>query len=540
VHLLILSCAAIQSPPGGPEDTTPPYLVTVSPANETVEFSGGEIFLQFSEYMDENSVKKSLRVFPILGQPLDIKFRGEGILLRLPNTLSPNQTYVITVSRDLKDEHGVSLAEPIHLAYSTGTQIDHGQISGVVSGGENASVHLWKYSTNTQPDSLYFTEPDYITNVTDAGTYLFQYLSPGTYHILAIGNEGAGRALDPTRMRYGMFWEKSVIVSEKDSVSHVNMILHKDVSKQRLLRGEWLESNWGKLIFSNAVTETNIKPGGIIERESGENLDFSWFINSLDSTQVILMSDSLLTTGEKLRILINIADENQTKAADTSAITVIVPEEPDTTGLDLLSPKQTLKLSPDKTETPSVSLVFSKPVEKSRSPFGLALTKEDSVTIAVIEEWVNPMCLNVYPVDGWEPNTTYQVTLTQDSTAMATRATLKDSLTTIVIKTTDPIGYGVLRGQTDIPWCKNCRANLTSADNSTFTLSECVNSSTVFEFNHVPEGTYFLMIYNDQDQNNSYTFGDAIQNVVSEQFWQIPDTVDIRANWDMELDLRPK
>ncbi|MBC8215647.1 MAG: Ig-like domain-containing protein [Candidatus Marinimicrobia bacterium] len=540
MHLLILSCAAIQSPPGGPEDTTPPYLVTVSPANETIEFSGGEILLQFSEYMDENSLKKSLRVFPILRQPLDVKFRGEDILLRLPNTLSPNQTYVITVSRDLKDEHGVPLAEPIHLAYSTGTQIDHGQISGVVSGSENASVHLWKHSANTQPDSLYFTEPDYITNVTDAGTYLFQYLSPGSYHILAIGNEGAGRALDPTRMRYGMFWEKSVIVSEKDSVSHVNMLLHKDVSKQRLLRGEWLESNWGKLIFSNAVTETNLKPGGVIERESGENLDFSWFVNSLDSTQVILISDSLLTPGEKLRILINITDENQTKAADTSAVTVIVPEKPDTTWLDLLSPKQTLKLSPDKTETPSVSLVFSKPVEKSRSPFGLALTKEDSVAIAVIEEWVNSMCLNIYPVDGWEPNSTYQVTLTQDSTAMATRATFKDSLTTIVIKTTEPIGYGVLRGQTDIPWCKNCRVNLTSADNSTFTLSECVNSATVFEFNHVPEGTYFLMIYNDQDQNNSYTFGDAIQNVVSEQFWQIPDTVDIRANWDLELDLRPK
>lgn len=540
MHLLILSCAAIQSPPGGPEDTTPPYLVTVSPANETIEFSGGEILLQFSEYMDENSLKKSLRVFPILRQPLDVKFRGEDILLRLPNTLSPNQTYVITVSRDLKDEHGVPLAEPIHLAYSTGTQIDHGQISGVVSGSENASVHLWKHSANTQPDSLYFTEPDYITNVTDAGTYLFQYLSPGSYHILAIGNEGAGRALDPTRMRYGMFWEKSVIVSEKDSVSHVNMLLHKDVSKQRLLRGEWLESNWGKLVFSNAVTETNLKPGGVIERESGENLDFSWFVNSLDSTQVILISDSLLTPGEKLRILINITDENQTKAADTSAVTVIVPEKPDTTWLDLLSPKQTLKLSPDKTETPSVSLVFSKPVEKSRSPFGLALTKEDSVAIAVIEEWVNSMCLNIYPVDGWEPNSTYQVTLTQDSTAMATRATFKDSLTTIVIKTTEPIGYGVLRGQTDIPWCKNCRVNLTSADNSTFTLSECVNSATVFEFNHVPEGTYFLMIYNDQDQNNSYTFGDAIQNVVSEQFWQIPDTVDIRANWDLELDLRPK
>lgn len=540
MHLLILSCAAIQSPPGGPEDTTPPYLITVSPANETIEFSGGEILLQFSEYMDENSLKKSLRVFPILRQPLDVKFRGEDILLRLPNTLSPNQTYVITVSRDLKDEHGVPLAEPIHLAYSTGTQIDHGQISGVVSGSENASVHLWKHSANTQPDSLYFTEPDYITNVTDAGTYLFQYLSPGSYHILAIGNEGAGRALDPTRMRYGMFWEKSVIVSEKDSVSHVNMLLHKDVSKQRLLRGEWLESNWGKLIFSNAVTETNLKPIGVIERESGENLDFSWFVNSLDSTQVILISDSLLTPGEKLRILINITDENQTKAADTSAVTVIVPEKPDTTWLDLLSPKQTLKLSPDKTETPSVSLVFSKPVEKSRSPFGLALTKEDSVAIAVIEEWVNSMCLNIYPVDGWEPNSTYQVTLTQDSTAMATRATFKDSLTTIVIKTTEPIGYGVLRGQTDIPWCKNCRVNLTSADNSTFTLSECVNSATVFEFNHVPEGTYFLMIYNDQDQNNSYTFGDAIQNVVSEQFWQIPDTVDIRANWDLELDLRPK
>ncbi|HIN96491.1 MAG TPA: hypothetical protein EYN02_01665, partial [Candidatus Marinimicrobia bacterium] len=60
VHVLffiLLSCAVIQVPSGGPVDTTPPELVAVTPPSGTIQFSGGEIHLRFSEYMDESTVE---------------------------------------------------------------------------------------------------------------------------------------------------------------------------------------------------------------------------------------------------------------------------------------------------------------------------------------------------------------------------------------------------------------------------------------------------------------------------------------------------
>ncbi len=81
LFFILLSCAAIRVPPGGPVDTIPPELIAVTPPSGTIQFSGGEIHLRFSEYMDESTVEHGFRVFPRLNEQLDIRFKGDELFL---------------------------------------------------------------------------------------------------------------------------------------------------------------------------------------------------------------------------------------------------------------------------------------------------------------------------------------------------------------------------------------------------------------------------------------------------------------------------
>ena len=62
-----------------------------------------------------------------------------------------------------------------------------------------------------------------------------------------------------------------------------------------------------------------------------------------------------------------------------------------------------------------------------------------------------------------------------------------------------------------------------------------VNLDSGFELLMIPEGHYFLLIFEDLDQDHKYTYGKAAPYSPSESFLMIPDTLEIRANWDIDL-----
>ena len=115
--VLIYSCASIKAPPGGPVDDTPPVVSEIFPPSGSVNLASREIVVKFSEYMDENSFKNSIKVFPRLLKPLEFKFKGDEVILILPDSLDSEKTYIIYLNRNIKDEHRIPLAETVQLAY---------------------------------------------------------------------------------------------------------------------------------------------------------------------------------------------------------------------------------------------------------------------------------------------------------------------------------------------------------------------------------------------------------------------------------------
>jgi len=531
---LLWNCASIKPPPGGPVDETPPELISVNPPSSTTDLTSDKITVKFSEYMDESSFNNNIKIYPRLSNPFEWKFKGDEIIITLPDSLDSEKTYIIYLNRNIKDEHGVPLAKTIQLAYSTGNKISSGEIDGRVYGSEQMSVHLWKIDDITV-DSLFATQPDYITDVNEDGLYSFSYLTPGNYQILALEKSGADLPLNVEHTRYGLHWHTTINLSENDTVSNINMRLWKEPQKLKLLRGEWSIYNWGKLIFNNDLPE-GITVDLQMKSEDEQNIDLlEYYLDPMDLKNLILQaSDSLARNSLKVKI-ISIKLNNEL-LLDSAEVAIQIPQEPDTSYLHILKPAPNFQISPNNFAGKELDIIFSRPVRLSNdSLYVLKLFKNDSIQVTTNIAQINPIQLQLIPVLKWEENEKYQLKINREGILTSKGNGLKDSIFVINLQTTKSIGYGTVTGKISELVSSNLAIELFSTKNPSLSQTSFVNSKSEFEFKTIPEGNYSLYFYKDSDNDMKYSFGKAYPSKPSEWFHFYPDTFEVRANWETEI-----
>ena len=202
---VLVSCAAIMSPPGGEKDETPPELINTIPENKATNYDGNTVELFFSEYIEETTVEDAISILPALKYEPNIIYKGKKIVIRFNDSLQQNQTYIIVINRNLSDERKVKLSKGIQFAFSTGNEIDSGSISGKIYNSNQSSVQLWKIQDEL--DSIHFFNriPDYSIDASNNGDYQFSYLSPGNYRLAALDRSFSGMPMIPKKMLYGLY-----------------------------------------------------------------------------------------------------------------------------------------------------------------------------------------------------------------------------------------------------------------------------------------------------------------------------------------------
>ena len=129
----VSQCAKEGMPPGGPEDTIPPEVVSVSPKPGSTQVnSSSRIEIIFSERMLAKITEESIFISPLPKKPLDLGWRGKRVILTPQEPLLPDRTYVISVGTDAQDMRRNRLSKSHTFAFSTGKELDYGNISGQV------------------------------------------------------------------------------------------------------------------------------------------------------------------------------------------------------------------------------------------------------------------------------------------------------------------------------------------------------------------------------------------------------------------------
>tara|TARA_Y100001970_G_scaffold293492_1_gene440683 strand:+ start:3459 stop:5087 length:1629 start_codon:yes stop_codon:yes gene_type:complete len=529
---LFVSCAAIMSPPGGPKDETPPELVKVTPSDGTTYFEGGKVELLFSEYLDENSIERAITVLPILNQKPEIIFKGNRLIIYFPDSLSLNQTYIISISRDLSDEHKVKLSQGIQVAFSTGHQIDQGLISGLVDYEKDVSVNLWKIQNENDYLTFYERTPDYVIDASSEGLYEFKFLSQGQYRIAAVDRLVAGTPIVPDRFVYGLSWIPIIELGFQENMRNVNMKIPKRLGGIKMINAESFQESWGRITFSesigNLIKEIQLR---IIDEDSSNQLA-SFFEDPNDNTKIYFLLDSAVNGSVSLEL-----DETRkwnTTLIESGSIQLKMEPSIDTTDLIIMQPNVKYKLDPVTREVKPLKIIFSNLVELGKEKYPIILSK-DSVNIPHSLEWDSPMVLSLSPHENWKPQTNYKLQLLSNDFPPTFGRALKDSLTLINFKTSDYQGFGTLIINTILEKEENIVAKLERMEKPYYTFRSVVNLDGETVLNEIPEGNYSLTFFQDSDNSMQYSYGTIDPHKTSEWFYNFQDTVKIRSNWDMEL-----
>ena len=529
---LFVSCAAIMSPPGGPKDETPPELVKVTPSDGTTYFEGGKVELLFSEYLDENSIERAIKVLPILNQKPEITFKGNRLIIYFPDSLSLNQTYIISISRDLSDEHKVKLSQGIQVAFSTGPQIDQGLISGLVDYEKDVSVNLWKIQNENDYLTFYERTPDYVIDASSEGLYEFKFLSQGQYRIAAVDRLVAGTPIVPDRFVYGLSWASNIELGFQDNIRNVNIKIPKMLGGIKMINAESLQGLWGRITFSESIGNLINKIQLKIIDEDSLNQAASLFEDPDDNTKIYFLLDS--TVNGSVSLQLNETNKWNSTLIESGSIQLKMGLTIDTTDLTIMQPNAKYRLNPEKMNVKPLKIIFSNLVEQGKDKYSINLLK-DSVNIPYTLKWDSPIVLNLLPHENWEAQTNYELQLLSKDFPPVFGRPLKDSLTSINFKTSDYQGFGNLIINTILEELKIIVAKLEKMDKPYSTFRSVVNLDGETVLDEIPEGNYSLTFFQDSDNSMQYSYGTIDPYEASEWFYNFQDTVKIRSNWDIEL-----
>ena len=524
--LFIQYCAVIKVPSGGPKDMTPPYILNVSPSTGSLNYKGEKIVIQFSEYMNPKSIENGIRIFPNIKGELPILINGDIVTIDFPDVLELNQTYVVNLSRNITDEHGVELTDAISLAYSTGDKISKGSISGIVYGEGKSAVHLWKIKDYKNLHDIFLTEPNYITDVSNKGKFNFQYLSKADYLILSLDRNFAGMPINTNRMPYGLNWNKIITLQSDQHLLNVHMFKGKAKSELKLLSGEWYGEKWGRIFFNQSLKNINEDYKLKIIYDNKVNTPVASFIDPEDENSLIFLDPSLIEAPKDFKMIINDFYIDGNTYLDSASLNIFLSEL-DTSLIKITSPKSDIKIAPtNSNEEDYIELKFSKPIPADKN-FDYQFFKNDTIEVKEKVKIVNPMQINIAPRDSWDPRTNYLLIFKDNI--------LQDTTIELNINTLNYVRHGGLQIPIKGTKISSIAAEIGNIENKELRKVSFVNSENEIIFDRIPEGKYTITIFNDINNDDEYSFGTVNPFIPAEWFYVMSDTIEIRGNWDIEL-----
>lgn len=262
---LLLGCAKVGQPPGGPEDEEPPRILSHYPASDALEVARDtQIEIVFSEQMQRERTEEALFTSP--SKPSALSWKGERLRITMP--LAEERTYVLTVGTGARDLRNNALTQSFTLAFATGSQLDQGLVRGRVYQDHQpvAGAHVWAYDLATFSGEVGLDEPSYQTQSGDDGAYEFARLAPGDYRVLAFKDKN--RNALPDADEWLALPASAVAVGEEAVQAGDLALVRQQLSTPELERVQSIHAKRLMLLFNEAVDPQNVElevPGLAVE-----------------------------------------------------------------------------------------------------------------------------------------------------------------------------------------------------------------------------------------------------------------------------------
>ncbi len=258
-------CAHMEAPPGGPVDTTLPRVVAVYPAPNAVNLSRDlNAQFEFSEWVNAHLEKNQVLLSPPLAKKIHVKALGNRLELTSEAQLEPKTTYSLSLN-NIADLNGLRLKDNYQIIFSTGPEIDSGEITGWVGGlgikgaPTNTLVAMYPNSSDrfslgylqmhhdslVSPDTLpqiHKERPMYICATDSAGRFHLSGIKPGSYAVIAFQdlNQNQFPNLGSENLAIGNFHRE--VKKNKGDVLQLTLAAY-DTASLKLQAAEWLSES---------------------------------------------------------------------------------------------------------------------------------------------------------------------------------------------------------------------------------------------------------------------------------------------------------
>lgn len=265
-----MSCATPQQPTGGERDTTPPQVVATSPENAAVNFDDTRVIFEFDKWMNRGSLEQALEITPDLGIDYEVNWSRQTARLDFDEPLPDSTTILITLNTGLQDHQNNALESPYQLAFSTGPEIDEGNIDARVLSAEDGEplqqgrVFLYREPVDLDAPAIYSGEPD------SDGLVQFSHLREGEYFGFWVDNETGDRVWHRDRELALPFADERVTLEPEGEADLGVVYVQRPDTLPPFLEGVGLHSRERiRLRFNEPVTFSDTS-SVTVYREDGE------------------------------------------------------------------------------------------------------------------------------------------------------------------------------------------------------------------------------------------------------------------------------
>ena len=196
---LLVACANLGTPDGGPYDEDPPKITGTSPKFGAVNTKSKKIVLTFDENIKLDSPSEKVIISPPqINQP-NIEATGKRITIELMDSLKPGATYTIDFSDAIQDNNEGNPMDDYAFTFSTGESVDTFQVSGYVLNAADLEpikgilVGLYRIPDDEEniPDSIFTTrEFERVSRTNASGRFVIKGLNPeAQYRVFALQDQ---------------------------------------------------------------------------------------------------------------------------------------------------------------------------------------------------------------------------------------------------------------------------------------------------------------------------------------------------------------
>ncbi|PWG82634.1 Ig-like domain-containing protein [Pararcticibacter amylolyticus] len=514
--LLVIGCASIQQPTGGPRDKEPPKVMKESPKNFTLNFKSKEINIEFDEYFKINNESKEFSMSPALEKTPYFKIRKKTLNIKFEDTLAANTTYTINFGRGLVDYNEGNVLKNYVYVFSTGNKIDSLSISGTVTNTltKKPVLDATVFIIPISQDTIFGKKRASIFTTTDSsGNFNLRYLRQDTYRIYALKEEGGDRIYNSTNEEIAFL--KDSIKLTKDTTA-IKLELFKEEPKVFRITDRKIEKDARIMyIFNQKLEKPSIRILKPEELDKDKIVEFStthdtahvWTKNmDFDSIQVAILDKDVPIDTTVIRKNSRDKYDREVKIADNFPSNKIKP------GSELI-----LSLS-----SPAGSI----------DPRKISLL-QDSVPVSglriVKDTLSNRKYIFRYP---WR--TEKQYILKIDTNAIGGKFGGFNKPFTKQFTRDEEVNYGNLTLSVTVPdTSKQYILQLMNERDELVKMNILTKNETV-HYTTYSLGKYHFRVIYDENRNNKWDTGDVSKKIQPEKVWNSNTEITLRANWDLE------